>query len=94
MGPNANILGNTQTQQTSVDLQGDQYTVTVTDQSNTPGGCSATESIFLDEPADIIVSPVFTTTEISCFNSNDGGFIINPSGGVGTLITQWYNTSI
>ena len=93
-GPNANILGNTQTQQTAVDLQGNQvYTVTVTDQSNTPGGCSATESIFLDEPADIIVSPVFTTTEISCFNSNDGGFIINPSGGVGTLITQWYNTS-
>ena len=93
-GPNANIGGNTQTQQTAVNLLGNQiYTVTVTDQSSTPGGCSSTESIFLDEPADIIVSPVFTTTEISCFDANDGGFIINPSGGVGTLITQWYNTT-
>jgi len=59
------------------------YTVTITDQNN----CTTSSSVVLTAVSGIVLSS--TTTSITCFNSNDGGIIITPSGGTTPYSYNW-----
>lgn len=51
------------------------YTVTVTDQN----GCQATGNIVVDEPVAIV--PNIASTDVSCFEANDGSITVGAVGG-------------
>ncbi len=59
------------------------YIVTVTDASM----CTATASIFVDEPA--VLSVTIDPTDVLCFGGNDGAGTANPSGGVEPYNYAW-----
>ena len=65
------------------DLAEGTYAVTVTDTN----GCSITESVYIDEPDEIVFSMV--ATDQSCYGdiaSNDGSIYVEIQGGFSTLI--------
>ena len=59
------------------------YTVTITDASM----CTATASIFVDEPA--VLTTTIDPTAVLCFGGNDGSAISNPIGGVAPYTYAW-----
>jgi len=60
----------------ATNLSGGMHTVVVTDDTN----ATCTQSIFINEPSDIITT--INTTDVSCLGASDGSATINPSGGV------------
>jgi hypothetical protein len=67
------------------------YNVTVTDAN----GCTATNSITLNDPtavsANAVVSSNYNGQDISCNGGNDGAIDLTASGGSGTLTYNWDN---
>lgn len=62
-------------------LNGNTYTVTITDAN----GCTLTSSaLIVSEPAAIMIDSQ-TSTNISCFGANDGSINVSASGGAGGL---------
>ncbi len=59
------------------------YTVTVTDAAM----CTATASIFVDEPA--VLTASIDPTDVLCFGGNDGAGTANPLGGVEPYNYAW-----
>lgn len=59
------------------------YTVTITDAAM----CTATASIFVDEPA--ILTASIDPTDVLCFGGNDGAGTANPLGGVAPYNYAW-----
>ncbi|MCF8457796.1 MAG: T9SS type A sorting domain-containing protein [Bacteroidales bacterium] len=53
-------------------------------------GCMSSDSIFIDQPAQLANS--FTVTNVSCFGGNDGQIQANVTGGVAPFTYQWSNT--
>lgn len=60
------------------------YVVTVTDTN----GCTGTDSVIINAPAPINISPP-QITPISCFGNSNGGISFNVSGGTGNLVSNW-----
>lgn len=54
------------------------YDVTITDGN----GCTATNSVQLNDPTQVVVSTV--PDSVKCYNGNDGTVVIHASGGAGT----------
>lgn len=63
------------------------YQVTATDNN----GCTATSSVTINEPNEIIAAEV--VSNISCSGQSDGSILINANGGTGQLIYNWSNGS-
>lgn len=59
------------------------YTCTVTDAN----GCTLTESLVITEPSAIVSAD--TSTDITCFGSNNGSASVNMSGGTGPYSYMW-----
>lgn len=73
----------------AINLNGGNYTVTVTDAN----GCSTSASIQVNEPTQ--VNATFTTTQVTCFGLSDGDATVFPSGGTGMGYTyQWLSSPI
>ncbi len=64
------------------------YTLTVTDNN----GCTATLSATLTQPATAL-SATSTTTNVSCFNGNDGGIDLTPADATAPYTFGWSNNS-
>ncbi|MFK8036730.1 MAG: gliding motility-associated C-terminal domain-containing protein [Crocinitomicaceae bacterium] len=71
------------------DLCPGSYTVIVSDGN----GCSKTLAvpIVISEPSQ--VSAILSSTDVSCFGLCDGTATVSASGGVGSYIYNWYNSS-
>ena len=65
------------------DLQGGDYSLTVTDET----GCTASYEITLDEPEELDI--IYTVTDVSCPGVPDGSVELTPSGGVAPYIVLW-----
>jgi len=61
-------------------------TATVTDAN----GCSTTQDMTINEPAQIVIS-VDNVTDALCLNSNDGSIDISVTGGTGSYTYDWDN---
>jgi len=59
------------------------YELTVTDANN----CVATFTTELTQPEDLVID--IETTDLNCFNSNDGSITVTPSGGVAPYSYTW-----
>ncbi len=59
------------------------YTVTITDAAF----CTATATVFVDEPA--LLTTTIDATDVNCFGGNDGTATANPLGGVGPFDFSW-----
>ncbi|MGK0388663.1 MAG: gliding motility-associated-like protein, partial [Maribacter sp.] len=68
-------------------LTADIYTVTITDGN----GCTAENTITLQQPTEIIVSDVITN--VACNGDATGSIIITPSGGTGVYTFLWSDGS-
>lgn len=64
-------------------LSSGNYTITVTDAH----GCTASNSIAIVNPAEILLGS--TITPVSCFGGNNGEIVINVTNGVGALSYAW-----
>ncbi|MBI4647583.1 MAG: gliding motility-associated C-terminal domain-containing protein, partial [Bacteroidia bacterium] len=64
------------------------YHVTITDSN----GCTATDTVIITEPLPIITT-ITDSTNITCYNGNDGYAFVSVSGGSGIYTYQWDNTS-
>ncbi len=71
--------------QTISNLDGGQYSVTVTDIN----GCTDVETVWISEPAPITLN--LSVTDPSCGNNNDGKITAFPSGGMGNFSYNWSN---
>lgn len=69
-------------------LAAGQYDVTVTDAN----GCTATLSVNITQPNPIYANGV--VTNVSCFNTIDGGIGLTPTGGTGAYTYTWTSTAI
>ncbi|MEQ8907920.1 MAG: gliding motility-associated C-terminal domain-containing protein [Vicingaceae bacterium] len=76
-----------QTTATAVNLAANTYTVTVTDDN----GCTDVASIVISEPAEIAID--LDSTDVSCFNGNDGSVIANISNGTTPYNFIWSDGS-
>ncbi len=60
------------------------YGVTVTDAN----GCTTVETYTINEPAELVINST-SSTNLTCYQSNDGEIIVNASGGTGSLEYLW-----
>ncbi|MBN2778131.1 MAG: gliding motility-associated C-terminal domain-containing protein [Bacteroidales bacterium] len=60
------------------------YTVTVEDGN----GCITIEDFVINEPPELVINST-STTNLTCFESNDGEIVVNASGGTGNLSYLW-----
>ena len=67
------------------ELTTDWYTVTITDDN----GITLSDSIFVDQPIDILTSLI--PTDANCYGSSDGRIDLTVSGGVPPYTFQWSN---
>ncbi len=65
-------------------LGGDTYTVTLTDAL----GCTGTESIIIDNPAEI-GTVVENISDVSCYGGDDGSATVNGAGGTAPYSFEW-----
>ncbi len=72
-----------QTTATAVNLHAGNYTVTITDGA----GCSATSSQTVGQAAKIV--PATITTNVSCYNGNNGGITLTITGGHPNYTYNW-----
>ncbi len=68
-------------------LNGGLYYVIITDAN----GCEAKDSVFIAEPASLVLTTV--VTNISCFNANDGIIDLTVTGGTPGYTYAWSNTA-
>ena len=73
---------------TAINLSGGTYTVTVTDAN----GCTATNTIVVNEPTEILAN--FVSNQVTCFGLSDGDATVVPYGGVGNYTYQWQTTPV
>ena len=66
-----------------------QHNYTITDNS----GCVFSDSIFINEPAGMILTSLISNS-ISCYNNSDGSIDLSVSGGSGTYVYSWSNGTI
>ncbi len=52
-------------------------------------GCTATDSVTVAQPAEI--TTLTSSTNVTCFNGNDGTASVSPSGGTGNFTYEWCN---
>ncbi|MEQ8323114.1 MAG: PKD domain-containing protein [Vicingaceae bacterium] len=69
---------------TAIDLSSGYYTVVVTDAN----GCSISDSVFIDGPAEP-VSATLSTISVTCFGRSDGEAIASASGGTAPYNYNW-----
>lgn len=69
-------------------LSGGSYTLIVTDAS----ACEVTASFTIIEPAQALALN-YSSSQVTCFNGNNGTISITPSGGVGPYSVLWSNGS-
>ena len=84
--PYAYLWNDGQTGATAFNLEAGVYTVIVTDSI----GCTATESILIEEPPLLVVEQS-DITPASCFDSSDGSATIIISGGTAPYLFSWSN---
>lgn len=60
------------------------YSVTVEDGN----GCMTIENFVINEPLELVINST-STTNLTCFESNDGEIVVNASGGTGNLSYIW-----
>jgi len=60
------------------------YGITVTDAN----GCETSETFTINEPPELVINSI-ATTNLSCYQSNDGAISVNASGGTGNLTYIW-----
>ena len=65
------------------------YNVTVTDAN----GCTTSDSFVVSEPPELVINST-STTNLTCFESNDGEIVINASGGTGNLNYIWSDIGV
>ena len=78
---------NSGTGATITGLTADTYFVTATDGN----GCTATDSVVINDPALLVASA--TSTDLDCFGDNDGTTNATSTGGTGTVTFVWSNGS-
>ena len=78
---------NSGTGATITGLSADTYFVTATDGN----GCTATDSVVIDDPALLVASA--TSTDVDCFGDNNGTANATSTGGTGTVTFAWSNGS-
>ena len=76
-----------QTTSTAIGLAAGTYTVTATDDNS----CSATASITIENPAELLVD-LIESTDVSCNNSGDGTASVITTGGTGNYVYAWSTT--
>ncbi len=72
-----------QVDQTAINLTANSYTVIITDEN----GCTATESITLNEEA--VLELETSSTDASCGGNNDGSASVIATGGAGSYEYEW-----
>ncbi len=65
------------------------YSITVTDSH----GCTTAEDYTINEPTQLVINSI-TTTNLSCYQSNDGTITVDATGGTGTLNYIWSDGSL
>jgi len=60
------------------------YSVTVTDDH----GCTTSEDYVINEPPQLVINSV-TSTNLTCYQSNDGTITVDAAGGTGNLTYVW-----
>ncbi|MBI4649080.1 MAG: hypothetical protein HY738_21445, partial [Bacteroidia bacterium] len=75
-----------QTDQLAINLSAGTYHVTVTDGNL----CTTTDTVIINEPA--LLTSSTTSTDVSCYNGNDGQAVVLPAGGTLPYTVYW-NTS-
>ncbi|MFT6923370.1 MAG: gliding motility-associated-like protein [Crocinitomicaceae bacterium] len=85
-------LGNPigQVNATATGLAAGTYSVQVTDLN----GCSATQTINVDEPLTSVVVSVLDVSSPDCYASDEGSITVSASGGTGTIEYSWNTTPI
>ncbi len=86
-GPYTYLWSNGLTTSNVSNLSKGSYSCIVNDVNN----CATTETITINHPD--IVSANITTTDVSCNSGSNGTASVNPSGGSGTYLIEWYNRS-
>ncbi|MDQ3049698.1 MAG: SprB repeat-containing protein [Bacteroidota bacterium] len=84
--PYSFIWNNGSTDEDLTGLISGTYTVTVTDEN----GCSVTESIFIDQPTELLITDS-DITDVSCYGGSNGAIDITVSGGTPDYIFSWSN---
>ena len=78
--PYSYLWSNAQTTATATGLSAGVYSVTVTDNI----GLTTTASATITQPATAVIANVFSQSNITCFNANDGQIVVAGSGGSGS----------
>lgn len=60
------------------------YSITVTDAN----GCTTGQDYVINEPPELVINSV-SSTNLTCYQSNDGTITVNASGGTGTIRFIW-----
>lgn len=81
-----NPLG--QTNDTATGLPAGIYSVQVTDLN----GCSAVQTVTVDEPVSSVTIAVVNVTSPACNTSDEGSITVSASGGTGTIDYSWNTT--
>ena len=88
IAPYSFTWSNGATNQSISGLSGGSYSLMVMDANS----CMATASFVVVEPAQALALS-HSSTQVSCFNGNNGAISITPSGGVGPYTILWNNGS-
>ncbi|MFN0013635.1 MAG: gliding motility-associated C-terminal domain-containing protein [Saprospiraceae bacterium] len=87
--PYSYVWSNSQTTQTATGLGAGVHTVTLTDRN----GCTATRSVSLVAPAELVVQ-ISNAQDETCTGACDGQLVLAISGGTGARTISWSHTGI